>query len=236
MGVPRPCPSGYRLSPVRRWRVCGSANAAGVGRGSRSGGTGDSRIAPTTGCDARGRGSCGSAARERRAGEAPFDRLRANGFGKRACGGEEGMRWGTETAPHRAPLDTGFRRYDGGGVRGRRGLLVAGGPSTSSGRNGFGKRACGERAVRRRGCDGGDGDAPRRAPARGSRFRENDDRDMGVGECCWCRAGVWKVAGACRLQTRHERRGGPANRTAPNQPFNWPWALWWALGLRVCFV
>ena len=91
-GLPRPCPSGYRLSPVRRWRVCGSANAAGVGRGSRSGGTGDSRIAPTTGCDARGRGFL--PARERRAGEAPFDRLRANGFVRRACGGEEGMRWG----------------------------------------------------------------------------------------------------------------------------------------------
>ena len=32
-----------------------------------------------------------------------FDRLRANGFGKRACGGEWGMRWGTETPPRRAP-------------------------------------------------------------------------------------------------------------------------------------
>ena len=28
-----------------------------------------------------------------------FDRLRANGFGRRAFGGEWGMRWGTETAP-----------------------------------------------------------------------------------------------------------------------------------------
>ena len=44
-----------------------------------------------------------------------FDRLRANGFGKRACGGEEGSGMGDEDAPRRAPLDTGFRRYDGGG-------------------------------------------------------------------------------------------------------------------------
>ena len=36
-------------------------------------------------------------------GGGPFDRLRANGFGKRACGGEWGMRWGTET-PRAAPL------------------------------------------------------------------------------------------------------------------------------------
>ena len=41
----------------------------------------------------------------------------------------------------------------------------------------------------------GDGDAPRRAPALGSRFRENDDRGMGVGECCWCRAGGPALAG-----------------------------------------
>ena len=33
----------------------------------------------------------------------PFDRLRANGFGKRACGGVWGMRWGTET-PRASPL------------------------------------------------------------------------------------------------------------------------------------
>ena len=39
----------------------------------------------------------------------PFDRLRANGFAERACGGE-GLVVG---APHPAPLDTGFRRYDG---------------------------------------------------------------------------------------------------------------------------
>ena len=43
-----------------------------------------------------------------------FDRLRANGFGKRACGGEWGMRWGTETPPRRAPLDSRFHGNDDG--------------------------------------------------------------------------------------------------------------------------
>ena len=66
-----------------------------------AGGTGDSRIAPTTGWGgARGRGSClrGSDTCGR-----PFDRLRANGGGKRACGGEEGMRWGGRRRPAPRP-------------------------------------------------------------------------------------------------------------------------------------
>ena len=111
--------------------VCGPARAAGVGRGSRSGGTGDSRIAPTTGsgrvgdamgvgggCPARRtsgyrlspvrRWGCGgrrvllvSGGPPSSAHRTGFDRLRANGVGRRACGGDWGMRWwGTET--HRA--------------------------------------------------------------------------------------------------------------------------------------
>ena len=55
----------------------------------------------------------------------PFDGLRANGFPKRAYGALEelGMRrWLVVGA---APLDTGFRRYDGGGCDSRYGWLVA---------------------------------------------------------------------------------------------------------------
>ena len=51
----------------------------------------------------------------------PFDRLRANGIGKRAHYGEWGSRRcdgaGGGGAPPLAPLDTGFRRYDDGDVR-----------------------------------------------------------------------------------------------------------------------
>ena len=60
-------------------------------------------------------GECGPA----RAGGVggPFDRLRANGLGERACGGEWGMRWGDGAAPRGAPLDSCLRRNDacGGG-------------------------------------------------------------------------------------------------------------------------
>ena len=69
--------------------VCGSASAGGVGV----------------------RGPPSSALRT------GFDRLRGNGLGERACDGELGMRGGGD-APRRAPLDTGFRRYDDGGGRG----------------------------------------------------------------------------------------------------------------------
>ena len=58
-------------------------------------------------------------ARVRVGGRAPFDRLRANGFVGRACKG--GVVVGCP-----APLDTGFRRYDDGGVYGvSERLLVA---------------------------------------------------------------------------------------------------------------
>ena len=71
-----------------------------------------------------------------------FDRLRANGFGKRACGGEWGMRWGTET-PRAAPLPwvpvfTGTTM--GGVVVGEGWWRWGEGPALAGGR--FGKRAC----------------------------------------------------------------------------------------------
>ena len=68
-----------------------------------------------------------------------FDRLRANGLGERPFDGVWGMRLGGD-APRRTPLDTGFRRYDDGGVRG---------PPSSALRTGFDRlraNGLGERA------------------------------------------------------------------------------------------
>ena len=140
--------SGYRLSPVRRWRVWEVREAEAP------------RAAPlpwvpafagtTVGGACGTRGGCG--------GGGPFDRLRANGISKRAC--DVGW-WGRAAA--RAPLDTGtaapldscLRRNDSGGEAPRcrhlpwvpafaerrwegcgklRGGGVAEGPSTGSGR------------------------------------------------------------------------------------------------------
>ena len=76
------------------------------GVGDAMGDGGAPRPAPLDSClrrnDARG------GVREGRGGvgvgvEGPFDRLRANGFGRGACGGVWGMRWGTET-PCASPL------------------------------------------------------------------------------------------------------------------------------------
>ena len=66
-----------------------------------------------------------------------FDRLRANGFGKRACGGEWGMRWGTGT-PRAAPLPWVPARAGttmGGvvGCVGARGSGQGGGPLSRAG-------------------------------------------------------------------------------------------------------
>ena len=105
---------------------------------------------------------------------APFDRLRANGFGKRACGGEWGMRSGTETpraAPLWIPAFAGMTRVgDAGRTRG--GVRRGGGPFDRVRANGFGKRPC--RGEGGGGDAMGDGGAPRRAPALGSPFRGND--------------------------------------------------------------
>ena len=60
---------------------------------------GASRTAPTTGV---GRTRAG-VMRELLVAGGPFDRLRVNGFGRGACVGVWGMRWGTETPP-RPPL------------------------------------------------------------------------------------------------------------------------------------
>ena len=176
-----------------------------------------------------------------------FDRVRANGFGKRACGGEWGMRWGDGDALRLAPaLGSRESGNDDGGVVGRvgargsgqgggplsraggsrtapttgvgrtragvmRGLLVVEGPPSCALRtgferlraNGFRKRACGGEW----GMRSGDGDAPRRAPALGSRESGNDDG--GCGGMRW-REGFgsgWAARGPL------SRAGG--SRTAP---------------------
>ena len=120
------------------------------GWGSRCDGTGASRNAPTTRCGgARGRGSClrGSDTCGR-----PFDRLRANGFGKRACGGEEGMRGGTET-PRAAPRPwvPAFARTTMAGVWAGEGCWWRGAPFDRLRVNGGGRRACGGESGTRRG-------------------------------------------------------------------------------------
>ena len=94
-----------------------------------------------------------------------FDRLRANGFGKRAYDGEWGMRWGTETpraAPLWIPAFAGMTRAEGP-LR-----VPSGQASTGSGRTDAGSAP----AVGSRGCDGV-GDAPRLAPL-DSCLRRND--------------------------------------------------------------
>ena len=143
--------SGYRLSPVRRWRVWEVGEAETAPRRAPALDTGFRRY--------DGGGSAGRAGAGGYGG--PFDRLRANGKGaKRAC--DVGW-WGcaaarrtsgyrlspvrrwrvwevgeAETAPHRAPaLDTGFRRYDCGGSAGRAGAGGDGGPPSCALRTGF---------------------------------------------------------------------------------------------------
>ena len=97
----------------------------------------------------------------------PFDRLRANGFWRRACGGEWGMRWGTETpraSPLWIPAFSGMTRAEGP-LR-----VPSGQASTGSGRTDLG----GAPSVGRGGAMG-DGDAPRLAPL-DSFLRRNDAR------------------------------------------------------------
>ena len=122
--------------------VVGCVGARGSGQGggplSRAGG---SRTAPTTGVERTRAGVMRWWGPLRvRTG---FDRLRtgrADGFGKRACGGEWGMRWGTET-PARAAPALGSRESgndDGGcgGMRWREGFgsgWVARGPLSRAG-------------------------------------------------------------------------------------------------------
>ena len=114
-GRPAPRPSGYRLSPVRRWG-CAGRRVLAVLEGVR--------------------GPLRQAQGERE--------------------GEWGMRWGDGDAPRRAPLDTGFRRYDGGGgCAGRQVLAVlgrgGGGPSSAL-RTGFDRLRA--KGIAKRACDG----------------------------------------------------------------------------------
>ena len=93
-----------------------------------------------------------------------FDKLRANGFGKRACGGEWGCD-GVGDAPRGAPLVSCLRRND-----------ACGRPPSSALRTGFDRLRANGRGKRpydgSRGCDGV-GDAPRLAPL-DSCLRRND--------------------------------------------------------------
>ena len=105
--------------------------------------------------------------------------------------------WGCDgggDAPRRAPLDTGFRRYDDGGVRaGKCWWCWGGGPlrvpsgqaSTGSGRTDLGSGP----ATGSRGCDGG-GDAPRRAPL-DTGFRRYDGGGVRGLSCGGGRAYHW---------------------------------------------
>ena len=99
-----------------------------------------------------------------------FDRLRANGFGRRAFGGEWGMRWGTETpraSPLWIPAFAGMTRA-GGPLR-----VPSGQASTGSGRTDL----RGAPSVGSGGCDGG-----RRRPApRPSGYRLSPVRRWGWG-------------------------------------------------------
>ena len=118
-GCPARRTSGYRLSPVRRWRVYGPALDAGVGRGVPLGGTGDSRIAPTTGCggvgDAMGVGDGGALP------GAPLD----TGFRRYddcGCAGQQVLlvsEWGGPAAAGRAIRESPLRCVRGvGNARG----------------------------------------------------------------------------------------------------------------------
>ena len=109
--------------------------------------------------------------------------LRANGFGRRVCGGEWGMRWGTETpraAPLWIPAFAGMTRV---GECGSAGAVVVEGPLRCALRTGFDRlraNGFGKRVVRWGVGDAmGDGGAPRRAPL-DSCLRWNDARG-GVG-------------------------------------------------------
>ena len=118
----------------------------------------------------------------------PFDRLRANGFGKCACGREWGMRWRTETpraAPLWIPAFAGMTRVgecgkDDGGSAGREGCWWLRAHLRARPRQALreGLRANGFGKARVRWGVGdamGDGGAPRRAPL-DSCLRRNDAR------------------------------------------------------------
>ena len=99
---------GERILEARvRWGV---GDAMADGDAPRGAPALDSRV---RGNDARG----GGPLRDAGAVRTGFDRLRANGFGRRACGGEWGCD-GDGDAPRLAPLDSCLRRNDArGGAR-----------------------------------------------------------------------------------------------------------------------
>ena len=145
--------------------------------------------------------------------ECPQDRLR-QAQGERTW--EARVQWGAGDAmgdgdaPRRAPLDSCLgRSYARGGVRVvMRGLLVAEGPSTGSGRTDS-RGAC---ATGSGGRDGGfGGGAPRRAPL-DTGFRRYDDGGVRGGGGCW-----WR-----RSEVPLRRDGRFANR-----PYDGEWGTRW---------
>ena len=111
-------------------------------------------------------------------------------------GGGDAMGVGGGGALPGAPLDTGFRRYDDGGVRGRRGLLVA---------EGWGSR-CGGTGDSRSAPTVGWGGVPRPAHLWIPAFAGTTMAGVRVSECCWCRAGGPALAGRA-LREAPLRRG-----------------------------
>ena len=201
-------------APYGPWQLFGLRGMAGGATTLRLGLlTWDSPVCPTLSLTIQGQ-----ALRGLRTG---FDRLRANGFGRGACGGVWGMRWGTETPRARAPLDSCLRRNDArGGVREGREVVCVG--------VGALRQAQGERIWEARvrwgvGDAMGDGDAPRRAPALGSRESGNDD--WGCGGMRW-REGLvsgWgpALAGG-RFANRPYDRGG-AHEGEGDAGAAWSW-------------
>ena len=138
-----------------------------------------------------------------------FDRLRANELGVRALRRGVGDAMGDGDAPRRAPLDTGFRRYDDGGVCGS---ASAGGVGVRGPlRQAQGERSRGAALRRGVGDAMGDGDDPRPAPL-DTGFRRYDDGDVrGRQVLVWCWAGEGPAAAGRALREaplQIERRWG----------------------------
>ena len=107
--------SGYRLSPVRRWRVWEVGEAETAPHRAPALDTGFRRYDGGGSAGRAWAGGCGG----------PFDRLRANGIAHRPAPVGSGTVSGSGQA---------FLGIDGWGCAGHAGLVVAEGPSTDSGR------------------------------------------------------------------------------------------------------
>ena len=203
---------------ARKWRRCAVPDPCmrvPWGEGSRGVGVG-------------ARGSCqgGAPSSALRTG---FDRLRANGFGRGAGGGEWGMRWGDGDAPRRAPAlgsrESGNDDGGCGGMRWREGFGSGWGPALAGGR-------FANRPYDRGGAHEGGGDAGA-AGGGGAPFECPQDRlRQAQGERIWEGRGRWGVGDAMGGRRR------PAPRTCPGFPRERErrWGVWWdalARGVRV---